>query len=113
MVREVKTSRSFYEPTSIDDLGTYIEKVLIYMLATETLRTPLARAILASPLCREWKCGARNCETARVCFCAVGSVTTWETSRRGRNQKSTGTMRLLRRQPQPLQLRIEPHPGDP
>jgi hypothetical protein len=67
MVREVKTSRSFYEPTSIDDLGTYIEQVLIYMMATETLRTPLARAILASPLCREWKCGARNCEYYDQC----------------------------------------------
>ena len=39
LVREVKTSRSFYEPTSIEDLGTYIEQVLIYMVATETLES--------------------------------------------------------------------------
>ena len=41
LVREVKTSRSFYEPTSIEDLGTYIEQVLIYMVATETLESEL------------------------------------------------------------------------
>ena len=37
MVREVKTSRSFYEPTSIEDLSFYIEQVLVYMVATDTL----------------------------------------------------------------------------
>lgn len=114
MVREVKTSRSFYEPTSIDDLSTYIEQVLVYMVATDTLESELwvlylnlkddtgktspafrcysvavtadelaaVRAEIAGtaaslqraldspdpeafrtlPPCREWKCGARNCE---------------------------------------------------
>lgn len=119
MVREVKTSRSFYEPTSIDDLSMYIEQVLTYMAATETLESELwvlylnlkdetgktspafrcysvqitadelaatkteiadtanmLQAALDSPddqsfrtlpLCREWKCGARNCEYYDQC----------------------------------------------
>jgi len=119
MVREVKTSRSFYEPTSIDDLSMYIEQVLTYMVATETLEselwvlylnlkdetgktspafrcysvqvtaaelakvreeiagtTTMLQAALDStddepfralPLCREWKCGARNCEYYDQC----------------------------------------------
>jgi len=40
-----------------------------------------------------------------VCFCAVGSATTWVTSQPGR--------RLLSGQPEPPQLRIEPHPVIP
>ena len=118
MVREVKTSRSFYEPSSIDDLSMYIEQVLTYMVATETLESELwvlylnlkdesgktspafrcysvavtaeelaavraeisattsqLQAALAAgpegfrtlPLCREWKCGARNCEYYDQC----------------------------------------------
>lgn len=119
MVREVKTSRSFYEPTSIDDLSMYIEQVLTYMVATETLESelwvlylnlkdesgktsPAFRCYSVSvtsdelakvrleigettlqlqraldspaeepfrdlPLCREWKCGARNCEWYDQC----------------------------------------------
>ena len=114
MVREVKTSRSFYEPKSIDDLSFYIEQVLVYMVATETLQSelwvlylnikddtgrtapafrcysvkvtpeelaavrteiadvttalqaaldsPEAESFRSLPLCRSWKCGARNCE---------------------------------------------------
>lgn len=41
VVRELKTSRSFYEPKSIDDLGVYIEQLLIYMSATQTLESEL------------------------------------------------------------------------
>jgi len=119
MVREVKTSRSFYEPKSVDDLSFYIEQVLTYMVATETLESELwvlylnikdetgrtapafrcysvkvtteelaavreeialATTVLqaaldstldepfrALPLCREWKCGARNCEWYDQC----------------------------------------------
>ena len=119
MVREVKTSRSFYEPTSIDDLSMYIEQVLTYMVATETLESELwvlylnikddtgrtspafrcysvkvnaeelaavreeisavtnslqaaidspdPEAFRTLPLCREWKCGARNCEYYDQC----------------------------------------------
>lgn len=29
--REIKTSRAFYEPKTIDDLGNYLEQLLIYM----------------------------------------------------------------------------------
>lgn len=35
---EIKTSRSFYEPKSLNDLGMYCEQLLIYMAATESTR---------------------------------------------------------------------------
>lgn len=36
-VRELKTSRAFYEPKTIDDLAMYAEQVLVYLAATNTL----------------------------------------------------------------------------
>lgn len=38
MVRELKTSRSFYEPKTVRDLDSYIEQVLVYMAAEKTIR---------------------------------------------------------------------------
>lgn len=40
-VREVKTSRSFYEPKSLDDVSMYVEQLLVYMVATETTESEL------------------------------------------------------------------------
>jgi hypothetical protein len=116
MVREVKTSRSFYEPKDLDDVGMYVEQLLTYMVPTHTLEAELwvlflnlkdengktspafrcysvrisegdlarleveltqvtaqlTKAIeLKDPtgltLCREWKCGAGNCEHYDLC----------------------------------------------
>lgn len=116
MVREVKTSRSFYEPKDLEDVGMYVEQLLTYMVPTNTLESELwvlylnlkdetgrtspafrcysvrisqadldkvreqlvgttaliERAIATDdpsglPLCREWKCGARNCEYYDEC----------------------------------------------
>lgn len=116
-VREFKSTRSFYEPKSIEDLRIYAEQLLVYMAATDTTEsqlwilylnlknkatnrtspefrvfqfsiTPEDLVILKSdirktaldlkmalqkedhstlPLCREWKCGAKNCEWYRKC----------------------------------------------
>jgi hypothetical protein len=41
IVREVKTSRSFYEPKDVKDLDIYIEQLLIYMAATQTTTSQL------------------------------------------------------------------------
>ncbi len=114
--RELKTTRSFYEPKTVDDLGLYIEQLLVYMSSTnscegklwvlylnlknEAGRTQPAfrcftitlsteelarvtgdlvaqRALLAQALetndprvlslCREWKCGAANCQWYEDC----------------------------------------------
>lgn len=116
MVREVKTSRSFYEPQDVGDVDNYVEQLLTYMAPTNTLESELwvlflnlkdetgrtapafrcysvrisqehldavkeqlkattqqlATAIekkdpAGLPLCREWKCGARNCEHYDLC----------------------------------------------
>lgn len=116
MVREVKTSRSFYEPKDLEDVGMYVEQLLTYMVPTNTLESELwvlylnlkdengktspafrcysvrisqadldrvkavltettaqlSRALATSdpsalPLCREWKCGASNCEHYDLC----------------------------------------------
>lgn len=115
MVREVKTSRSFYEPKDLEDVAMYVEQLLTYMVPTNTLESELwvlylnlkeegktspafrcysvhisqadldsvrerlvvttsalAKAIeLKDPagleLCREWKCGAGNCEHYDLC----------------------------------------------
>jgi hypothetical protein len=40
-VREVKTSRSFYEPKSLEDVSMYVEQLLVYMVATETTESEL------------------------------------------------------------------------
>ena len=40
-VRELKTSRSFYEPVDVEDIDTYVEQLLIYMAATNTLASQL------------------------------------------------------------------------
>jgi hypothetical protein len=34
---ELKTSRSFFEPTHVDDIGNYVEQVLIYQVAEDSL----------------------------------------------------------------------------
>ena len=34
-VRELKTTRSFYEPKSVEDLRLYLEQILVYMAATD------------------------------------------------------------------------------
>lgn len=116
VVRELKTSRSFYEPKDVKDLDIYLEQLLVYMAATQTTtsqlwvlylnlrneegktapdfrsfdvsispedlqrvteylkesREQLEAAIAADdwrrlPLCREWKCGAGNCEWYAKC----------------------------------------------
>ncbi len=116
VVRELKTSRSFYEPTDLKDLDIYLEQLLVYQAATQTTqsqlwvlylnlrnaegktapdfrafdvsiseedlakvtqylkesREQLESAIAADdwrrlPLCREWKCGAGNCEYYMKC----------------------------------------------
>ena len=36
-VRELKTSRSYKEPTHVEDMSGYIEQILIYMASTQTL----------------------------------------------------------------------------
>lgn len=41
IVRELKTSRSFYEPKEVKDLDTYIEQLLVYMAATQTTTSQL------------------------------------------------------------------------
>jgi len=41
IVRELKTSRSFYEPKDQKDLALYMEQLLIYMAATNTLESEL------------------------------------------------------------------------
>ena len=115
-VRELKTSRSYYEPTDVKDLDIYIEQLLVYMAATKTLESELwvlylnlkdangrtcpqfrsftvrvsepdleqviahlkavkedlDAAVAAQDwrrldLCREWKCGAGNCEWYDKC----------------------------------------------
>lgn len=38
-VRELKTSRSFYPPKTVDDIAMYIEQALVYMAATDTLES--------------------------------------------------------------------------
>lgn len=40
-VREIKTSRSFYEPTTVKDLALYCEQVLIYLAGTNTTKGDL------------------------------------------------------------------------
>lgn len=40
-VRELKTSRSFYEPKTVGDLKMYLEQLLVYMAATGTLESQL------------------------------------------------------------------------
>lgn len=116
MVRELKTSRSFYEPKDIEDLGHYLEQILIYMASTDTTKAQLwvlylnlrgedgrtspafrgydicispddlekTKAFLLATksdlekalatddhtildLCREFKCGAGNCEWYSQC----------------------------------------------
>lgn len=116
VVRELKTSRSFYEPKDVKDLDIYLEQLLVYMAATQTTasqlwvlylnlrneegktspdfrsfdvsisqddldkitqylkesREQLEAAIAADDwrrldLCREWKCGAGNCEWYGKC----------------------------------------------
>lgn len=116
MVREVKTSRSFYEPKDLDDVAMYVEQLLTYMVPTNTVESELwvlylnlkddtgrtspafrcysvrisqddldkvrerlvattaqlERALaIKDPsgldLCREWLCGARNCEHYDYC----------------------------------------------
>jgi hypothetical protein len=37
VVREIKTSRSFFEPKTFEDLGMYCEQLLTYLAATDTL----------------------------------------------------------------------------
>lgn len=116
-VREFKSTRSFYEPKNIEDLRIYVEQLLVYMAATDTLESQLwilylnlrdkatnktspefrvytvaistddmvvlknnVRATAgqlkhalvtedpsALPLCREWKCGVRNCDWYLQC----------------------------------------------
>ena len=41
VVRELKTSRSYYEPTDVKDLDIYIEQLLVYMAATRTHESEL------------------------------------------------------------------------
>jgi len=36
-VRELKTSRSYKEPTHVEDMSGYLEQILIYMASTQTL----------------------------------------------------------------------------
>lgn len=116
MVREVKTSRSFYEPKELRDVSMYVEQILTYMAATETLESELwvlflnlkddrgrsapafrcytvklsaddlarTKDVLSDrakqlsvalelrdpsglELCREWKCGASNCNWYDMC----------------------------------------------
>lgn len=116
VVRELKTSRSFYEPKDVKDLDIYIEQLLVYMAATQTTdsqlwvlylnlrnaegktspdfrsfdisispgdltevtaylktsREQLEAAIAADDwrrlaLCRDWKCGAGNCDWYNKC----------------------------------------------
>lgn len=116
IVRELKTSRSFYEPKSVEDLRLYIEQLLVYMVAKGHTRSQLwilflnfkdeerrtapafraydvviseedlaklkeylaervqiLKAAIAAgsyaglPLCREWKCGAKNCQWYEKC----------------------------------------------
>lgn len=116
IVRELKTSRSYYEPKDVGDVDHYVEQLLTYMAATDTLESELwvlflnfkdasgktspvfrcytvrcdqsdldrtkaflvdrtaqlSRALeLSDPsgleLCREWKCGARNCDWYDQC----------------------------------------------
>jgi hypothetical protein len=116
-IRELKTSRSYYEPKDVEkDLGTYIEQLLVYMVAKnacdsqlcvlylnfkddegktaptfraydiviseadlsaireyllatkELLQTALdAKTPELLPLCREFKCGRKNCEWYDKC----------------------------------------------
>lgn len=40
-VRELKTSRSFYEPKTVRDVDTYCEQLLVYMAATGTTESEL------------------------------------------------------------------------
>lgn len=114
--REIKSSRRFYPPRSIDDLANYIEQLLIYMAAekktvgqlwilflnakdsngrtspriycytvsvskadlrkyaqqVKDTRAKLTTAIKdgkpdALPLCREWKCGKKECAYWKEC----------------------------------------------
>ena len=41
VVRELKTSRSFYEPKDVKDLDIYLEQLLVYMAATQTTDSQL------------------------------------------------------------------------
>jgi hypothetical protein len=41
MVRELKTSRSYYEPRDVKDLELYLEQLLVYMVATGTTTSQL------------------------------------------------------------------------
>ena len=41
VVRELKTTRSFYEPKDVNDLSFYLEQLLIYMAATKTITSEL------------------------------------------------------------------------
>ncbi len=41
IVRELKTSRAMYEPRDIEDLALYLEQLLVYMVATNTLISQL------------------------------------------------------------------------
>lgn len=116
IVRELKTSRSYYEPKDVKDLDIYIEQLLVYMAATRTYESELwvlylnlkddagktspqfrsftvklsqddlehtikyikfikesldyaieKQSHLGLPLCREWKCGASNCDWYAQC----------------------------------------------
>jgi hypothetical protein len=117
VVRELKTSRSYYEPKDLKDVSMYVEQLLTYMAATNTTEselwvlylnlkdketkktTPafrcytvvlsqadldqtktelqlsarqLSEALKAKdptglPLCRTWKCGAKNCDWYDQC----------------------------------------------
>ena len=116
MVRELKTSRSYHPAESVEDLGIYLEQLLVYMAATKTTKAQvwvlylnikdesgrtspgfrgydfvISEADLAKtteylvgtrmlleqalvvkntaklPLCRDWKCGAKNCDWYNQC----------------------------------------------
>jgi len=41
LVRELKTSRSYTDPKSLEDVRIYVEQILVYMAATETLTAEL------------------------------------------------------------------------
>jgi hypothetical protein len=41
VVRELKTTRSYFEPRDLEDVSTYLEQLLIYMVATNTTTSQL------------------------------------------------------------------------
>jgi hypothetical protein len=117
IVRELKTSRALFEPRDLKDIDTYLEQLLVYMVATNTcesqlwifyinlknpdtgrtdptfrcydfsisaddlaktrthildVRARLERALenrdpRGLTLCREFKCGAKNCQWYAEC----------------------------------------------